>query len=77
MCNASLIFSFLELPSGLQSAVVQVGLSCWVAQIKSVLSYGCLDDIVIAEILLFEGPVRFYSDSVVSEGYMEYVQKKQ
>jgi hypothetical protein len=48
---------------------------CWVAQTKSVLSDGCLDDIVIAEILLFEGIVRFYSDSGVSEVYMEYVQK--
>lgn len=52
-----------------------MGVFCWVAQTKSVLSDGCLDDIVIAEILLFEGPVRFYSDSGVSEGYMEYVQK--
>jgi hypothetical protein len=34
-----------------------------------------LDDIVIAEILLFEGPVTFYSDSGVSEGYVEYLQK--
>jgi hypothetical protein len=52
-----------------------VGMFCWVAQTKSVLSCGCLDDIVIAEILLFESPVRFYSDSGVSEVYMEYVQK--
>jgi hypothetical protein len=48
---------------------------CWVAQTKSVLSDGCLDDFVIAEIFLFEGRVRFYSDSGVSEIYMEYVQK--
>jgi hypothetical protein len=36
-----------------------VGVFCWVAQTKSVLSDWCLDDIV-AEILVFEGPVRFY-----------------
>lgn len=47
---------------------------CLVAQTKNVMSDGCLDD-VIADVLLFEGPVRFYSDSGVSEGYMEYVQK--
>lgn len=52
-----------------------MGVFCWVAQTKCVLSDGCLDDIVIADIVLFEGPVRFYSDSGVSEGYMEYVQK--
>jgi len=40
------------------------------------LSDGCLDDIVIAEILLFEVTVRVYSDNGVSEGYMEYVQKQ-
>lgn len=49
---------------------------CWVAQTKSVLSDGCLDDIVIVDILLFEGLVRFYSYSGVSEGYVEHVQKK-
>jgi len=80
MCSASLIFFFLELLSGLQSALVQVRVltsgGVLLGSSKSVLSDGCLDDIVIADILLFEGLVRFYSYSGVSEGCMEHVQKK-
>lgn len=63
MWGAFLIFFFLELSCGLQSALVT---KCWQVggvQLGSTkiffLSDWCLDDIV-AELLLFEGPVRFY-----------------